>query len=158
MRALAALLLAPGLALAQGTGLETQPLAPPPEAEQEDGAAPAAPEGYVEEIIEVEKPVSRSTPQPVAVIRGLDKISGRVTDITLEVGRPAEYGRLTILAEACRRPPADEAPDAFVFLKVWDAKVTEGPVFSGWMFASSPALSAMDHQRYDLWALRCEAG
>lgn len=113
--------------------------------------------GYVEEVIEVERPVSRSIPQPVAMIRGLDKISGRVTDIRAEVGAPVAYERLTILVEDCRQPPPDEPPDAFVFMKVQDSKFDGREVFSGWMFASSPALSAMDHQRYDLWVLSCSA-
>lgn len=109
----------------------------------------------VEEIIRVEKPVSRSEPRPVAMLRGLDKISGRVTDIRAEVGDAVTYERLTITVEECREPPEEEGEDAFVFLKVQDAKVGGEVVFSGWMFASSPALSAMDHARYDLWALSC---
>lgn len=123
-----------------------------------------APEGvtypgdqYVEEVIEVEKPISRSQPQPIALLRGLDKISGRVTDIRAEVGAPAVYERLTITVGDCRTPPEDEAPDAFVFLKIADSKLDGAEVFSGWMFASSPALSAMDHQRYDVWVLSCSA-
>lgn len=123
-----------------------------------------APEGvtypgdqYVEEVIEVEKPESRSVPQPFAVLRGLDKISGRVTDIKAEVGAPSIYERLTITVGDCRAPAEDEAPDAFVFLKITDGKLDGKEVFSGWMFASSPALSAMDHQRYDIWVLSCSA-
>ena len=143
-------------------------LAGPALAQTSDDAPEAkferAPEGveypgdeYVEEVIEVEKPVSRSVPQPFAVLRGLDKISGRVTDIKVEVGAPATYERLTITVEDCRTPPEDEAPDAFVFLKIADGKLDGAEVFSGWMFASSPALSAMDHQRYDIWVLSCSA-
>ncbi|MEL7462577.1 MAG: DUF2155 domain-containing protein [Pseudomonadota bacterium] len=109
----------------------------------------------VEEIIRVEKPVSRSEPRPVAMLRGLDKISGRVSDIRAEVGAAVAYERLTITVEECREPPADDGEDAFVFLQVRDAKTGDEVVFSGWMFASSPALSAMDHARYDLWALSC---
>ena len=123
-----------------------------------------APEGviypgdeYVEEVIEVEKPVSRSVSQPFAILRGLDKISGRVTDIKATVGAPAQYERLTINVGDCRTPPEEDALDAFVFLKITDAKLDGVEVFSGWMFSSSPALSAMDHQRYDIWVLSCSA-
>jgi hypothetical protein len=123
-----------------------------------------APEGvtypgdqYVEEVIEVEKPTSRSVQQPVALLRGLDKISGRVTDIRAKIGSPAQYERLTITVGDCRAPPDDEAPDAFVFMKIVDNRQDGEEVFSGWMFASSPALSAMDHQRYDIWVLSCSA-
>ncbi|MEM7268863.1 MAG: DUF2155 domain-containing protein [Pseudomonadota bacterium] len=114
-------------------------------------------EGYVEEVIRVEKPPSRSVSQPVAVLRGLDKISGRVSDIRAPVGDAVTYERLTIIAQDCRTPPEDEAPDAFAFVQVQDRKSGEDVIFSGWMFASSPALSAMDHQRYDLWVLSCSA-
>ena len=123
-----------------------------------------APEGVIysegepvetEEIIREEKPVSRSEARPVALLRGLDKISGRVTDIRIEVGAAVRYERLTIIVEECRAPPAEDGEDAFVFLKVTDEKTGDDVVFSGWMFASSPALSAMDHARYDLWALSC---
>lgn len=110
---------------------------------------------YVEEVIAVERPESHSEPRPAALLRGLDKISGRVTDIQAKVGEPIAYERLTILVEQCREPPQAEAGDAFVFLRVRDERAEGAVVFSGWMFASSPALSAMDHQRYDLWVLSC---
>lgn len=111
--------------------------------------------GYIEELIEAERPKWRSEERPIAILRGLDKIAGRVADIRVKVGETATYERLKITVEECRVPPADEPPDAFVFLKVVDANEGVEPVFSGWMFASSPALSAMDHQRYDLWVLSC---
>lgn len=107
------------------------------------------------EVIEVERPVSRSEPRAVAVLRGIDKISGLVSDIRAPVDEPVPYERLTITVSECREPPADEASDAFAFLKISDPKSGAAPVFSGWMFASSPALSAMDHQRYDVWVLSC---
>ena len=139
---------------------------------QEDGREDAqttptfqkAPEGviysesepeYIEEIIRVEKPESRSEPRPIARLRGLDKISGRVTDIRVEVGGVVIYERLRIAVDECRAPPVEEGEDAYAFLRVTDEKKGEAAVFSGWMFASSPALSAMDHPRYDLWVLSC---
>lgn len=113
------------------------------------------PPGYVEELIEGERPDWRGVSRPVANLRGLDKIAGRVTDITAPVGSPVTYERLTITVRDCREPPEGEAADAYVWLEVIDTKGGVEPVFSGWIFASSPALSAMDHQRYDLWALSC---
>lgn len=110
---------------------------------------------YVEEVIEVERPDSRSVAGNVAMLRGLDKISGRVSDIEIRVGESAVYERLTIIVEQCRKTPDDEADDAFVYLRVSDSKGGDAEVFAGWMFASSPALSAMDHQRYDVWVLSC---
>ena len=110
---------------------------------------------YVEEVIKVERPESRSVAGNVAVLRGLDKISGRVRDIEIQVGEAAVYERLTIRVEQCRIPPEDEADDAFVYMRINDSKGGDTEVFAGWMFASSPALSAMDHQRYDVWVLSC---
>jgi hypothetical protein len=114
-----------------------------------------APQGFVEELIEEERPEWRGVQRPVAHLRGLDKIAGRVTDITAPVGQPVTYERLTITVRDCREPPEGQGADAFVWLEVVDSKGGAAPVFSGWIFASSPALSAMDHQRYDLWALSC---
>lgn len=110
---------------------------------------------YVEEIIQVEKPDSRSEPRPVAHLRALDKVSGRVTELEAQVGAEVTYERLTILVDDCRVAPADQPDDAYAFLKIRDEKQAGMVVFSGWMFASSPALSAMDHQRYDLWVISC---
>jgi len=121
----------------------------------------AAPEGiiyddrYVEETIEVERPISRSEERPIAVLRGLDKISGLVTDIRAEIDVPVEYQRLTITVAECRVPPADEPTDAYALMTISDSKLDNEVVFFGWMFESSPALSAMDHQRYDVWVLSC---
>ncbi len=97
---------------------------------------------------------SAATAAPGAVIRWLDRVSGTSGDLELARGQAGQTGRLTILLDECRYP-ADGAPtDAFAHLTVTDA-LLQGPVFSGWMLASSPALSAMDHSRYDVWVLRC---
>lgn len=112
-------------------------------------------DGYVEEIIEVEKPESNTVPQPFAMLRGLDKVSGRVTDLKAPVGVAINYERLTIRVDVCRASPPEESDDAFAFMQVQDSMTGEDIVYSGWMFSASPALSAMDHQRYDIWVLSC---
>ena len=112
------------------------------------------PREYIEEIIEVERPVSRSESRPVAILRGLDKISGRVSEIRAAIGAPVVYERLSVEVMDCREPAADEASDAYAFVRIADEE-KGGELFSGWMFASSPALSAMDHHRYDVWVLSC---
>lgn len=89
-----------------------------------------------------------------AVLRGLDKLTGRVTDLELRAGETVPFGRIEVSLQECRYPEGDLAGDAFAFVTV--REIGEGePVFRGWMIASSPALNAMDHQRYDIWALRC---
>lgn len=89
------------------------------------------------------------------VVRVLDKITGAVTDLNLGRGQAQTLGRLTVLMDECRYPTDDPASDAFVHLTLTD-DLQKSVVFSGWMVASSPALSALDHPRYDVWALRCD--
>ncbi len=88
------------------------------------------------------------------VVRWLDKVSGETGDIELSRGQLAQSGRLTIQLDDCRYPVDDSPTEAYAHLTIMDRLMT-GPAFSGWMIASSPALSALDHSRYDVWILRC---
>lgn len=90
----------------------------------------------------------------VVHLRGLDTIASRAVDIDVNVGDTVEFGRLEIKAEACRVPRDDPEADAYAFLQIRDDR-EKAPRFSGWMFASSPALSALDHPRYDVWVVSC---
>jgi len=89
-----------------------------------------------------------------AVLRGLDKVSGAVTDLSLATGASKRFGRLEVTLGECRVPADNPAGDAFAYLEI-RAQGTPDPVFQGWMIASSPALNALDHSRYDIWVLRC---
>lgn len=88
------------------------------------------------------------------VVRWLDKVSGETGDFELARGQSAQNGRLTIQLDECRYPAGDSPTEAYAHLTIRD-ELMEKPAFSGWMIASSPALSAMDHSRYDVWILRC---
>lgn len=90
-------------------------------------------------------------------LRGLDTLNGIARDLDMRVGETARFGNLEITAEACRVPETDPKGDAYAFLRIRDLRETE-PRFSGWMFASSPALSALDHPRYDIWVQGCANG
>lgn len=90
-----------------------------------------------------------------AVLRGLDKISGDTDDLTLAIGERATYGRLEITLVACRYPTEAPESDAFAFLEI-DSTHNGEQLFRGWMVASSPALNALDHSRYDVWVLSCQ--
>ena len=90
-------------------------------------------------------------------LRGLDTLNGTVRDIELRVGETARFGNLEITADTCRVPENAPGADAYVFLRIRDVR-EDAPRFSGWMFASSPALSALDHPRYDVWVLGCRVG
>lgn len=91
-----------------------------------------------------------------AVLRGLDKVNGHHTDIDVQIGGSAEiYGLIVTLTE-CRYPAANPTGDAYAYLTIRDP--LNGEVFfDGWMIASSPALSALDHARYDVWVIRCKS-
>lgn len=93
----------------------------------------------------------------VAVLRGLDKITARVVRMEVEVDRTAEFGTLAITLRACRGTTPEEPPENAAFLEIEDEPPGESPirVFSGWMFSSSPAISALDHPVYDVWVVEC---
>ena len=87
-------------------------------------------------------------------LRGLDTLNGTSRDIALEVGGTVRFGHLEITVDTCRVPEADPDGDARAFLRIRDIRES-APRFSGWMFANSPALSALDHPRYDVWVVSC---
>ncbi|MDR3126781.1 MAG: DUF2155 domain-containing protein, partial [Rickettsiales bacterium] len=96
----------------------------------------------------------------------LDKQTGRTRDLTVPVGESATFDGISITARACYARPADETPEASAYLEVHENRDTRRgdagtragakQVFAGWMFASSPALSAMEHPTYDIWVLSCK--
>lgn len=90
-------------------------------------------------------------------LRGLDTLNGTTTDIDLRVGETVRFGHLDITAETCRVPRDTPKADAYAFLQIRDIREPT-PRFSGWMFASSPALSSLDHPRYDVWVVGCDNG
>lgn len=89
-----------------------------------------------------------------AELRGLDKVSGEVVEIDLVVGDTANLGRIAVRLGACRYPEDNQAGEAFAWVEVTDVR-RDAPLFEGWMSASSPALNALDHARYDVWVIRC---
>ncbi len=92
---------------------------------------------------------------PAAVLRGLDKVSGLTSDIEVSVGQTAIFGRLSITLQECRYPSEDQFSDAYALLEISET-ADKIDLFSGWMIASSPALNALDHSRFDVWVLRCK--
>jgi len=89
-----------------------------------------------------------------AVLRGLDRITTDVRDLELANGETAELGSLVVELGACRYPEGNPAGDAFARITIREAQ--GGKLwFDGWMLASSPALNALEHPRYDVWVMRC---
>lgn len=88
------------------------------------------------------------------LLRVLDKVTGVVTDVRLGVGQTGALGLLKVTLDDCRFPVSNPNGDAYARVTVTYRQEQE-PVFRGWLIASAPALHAMDHPRYDVWALRC---
>lgn len=91
-------------------------------------------------------------------LRGLDKITARITTFDAPLNEEVSFGTLRILAHTCRKRPPEEPPEVAVFLDIEEERPGEEgrqPLFSGWMFASSPALSALEHPVYDVWVIDC---
>lgn len=121
-----------------------------------------------------------SEPGDTAILRGLDKVTAATRDFEAPVGEPVRFGALEVTVRYCRRRPPEEPPEIFAFLQIADGRgdVAEGYreagiedeqaealareanadgewLFSGWMFASSPALNALEHPVYDVWVIDC---
>ena len=91
-----------------------------------------------------------------ARLRQLDKMTGQTVTFDLANGESRQIDRLLVSLEACRSPENNATHGAMAFLKIRDTRNVDGePDFTGWMFAESPALSALDHPRYDLWVINC---
>ncbi|HJR55770.1 MAG TPA: DUF2155 domain-containing protein [Rhizomicrobium sp.] len=110
--------------------------------------------------------IASQTPPPAPpgpmtlLLRGLDKITGRPTEITAPIGKPVTYATLTITVRFCYSTPASETPETSAFLQVEDRRPGQPVrrIFSGWMYASSPGLNGMEHPLYDVWVIRCRGG
>ena len=142
------LLLGAGAALAQTVSppvpprvLPTPPAAAPlPAAQTDPQSPPPAPQGGT-----------------VLIMRGLDKITGRPTSITAQIGKPIHFATLTITARFCYSTPQSETPETAAFVQIEDHRPDQAArrIFSGWMYASSPGLNGVEHPLYDVWVISC---
>ncbi len=98
-----------------------------------------------------------AAPPRVVVLGALDKVTARISKIRIATGRKTRFGTLEIVARTCTKRPPEEEPETTAFLEIVEAIEGAEPelLFSGWMFASSPALSALEHPVYDVWVLDC---
>jgi len=97
------------------------------------------------------------------VLRTLDKVTATTKDYTVKVGDELQYGSLTVAVKHCEKKPPEDVPETYAFLQIddlkRDGKGDDGQdvrVFSGWMLASNPAISALDHGVYDIWVIDCK--
>ncbi|MGH6763223.1 MAG: DUF2155 domain-containing protein [Phyllobacterium sp.] len=95
---------------------------------------------------------------PIAEFSGLDKITGRITTFDVYIGETVQFGALQVTPRVCYSRTADEAPKTTSFIEVdeitLDRKIRK--IFTGWMFADSPGLNAVEHPVYDVWLKNCK--
>jgi len=97
------------------------------------------------------------------VLRTLDKVTATTKDYTVRIGDELTYGSLTVAVKHCEKKPPEDVPETYAFLQIDDLKLDgkgdageKERVFSGWMMASNPAISALDHSVYDIWVIDCK--
>ena len=105
-------------------------------------------------------PPLSDAPGTTLMLRGLEKITGRPTDIIAPIGKPVRFATLTITARYCYSTPASETPETSAFVQIEDQRADQSTkrIFSGWMYASSPGLHGVEHPLYDVWVINCSNG
>jgi hypothetical protein len=94
---------------------------------------------------------------PIAVFNGLDKITGITTNFEIPIGEEKRFGGLVVKPDACYSRPVTEEPKTTSFVEVDEVEADNQRkrIFSGWMFAESPGLNAVEHPVYDVWLTGC---
>lgn len=108
-------------------------------------------------VIIIASTAAVADPHGTAVLRALDKVTARTSLLEVPVGTTVGFGNLQITAHACDKRPPEEPPEQAAFLVIQETRAEGGTrdLFTGWMFASSPGLSALEHPIYDVWVLDC---
>ena len=128
----------------------------PPGAPQQPEQANAPQPG--DEVV-VEPPPQRIA-NPTAVFSGLDKITGRIISFDVAINETVQFGALQVTPRVCYSRPPTETPNTDAFVEV-DEVTLQGEIkriFTGWMFAASPGLHAVEHPIYDVWLTDCKGG
>lgn len=95
----------------------------------------------------------------IVVLRGLDKVTARISTFGGRVGKTVRFRSLEIVIRRCQRNRPENPPEHGAFLQIYEthpATKVRKQIFSGWMFASNPALNAMEHPVYDIWLKDCK--
>jgi hypothetical protein len=106
----------------------------------------------------ITEPPSQKIPNKGAMFSGLDKITGRIINFDAAVGETVQFGALQVTPRVCYTRPATETTNTDAFIEV-DEVTLQGEVkriFTGWVFASSPGLHAVEHPIYDVWLTDCK--
>lgn len=111
-------------------------------------------------LLAVDPALADKIKNPTAVFAGLDKITGRIIAFEASVDETVQFGSLQITARVCYSRPEYENPQTTTFLDVDEVSSDNQykKIFSGWMFAASPGLNAIEHPIYDVWLTECKGG
>ena len=104
------------------------------------------------------QPPLQKIPNNQAVFSGLDKITGRIISFDVAIGETVQFGALQVTPRACYTRPPTESPNTDAFLEVDEITLQNEikRIFTGWMFAASPGLHAVEHPIYDVWLADCK--
>ncbi|MBL6664425.1 MAG: DUF2155 domain-containing protein [Rickettsiales bacterium] len=92
-----------------------------------------------------------------ATVRLLDKITAKSSLVDIDLKKPYNYGNLNIIIYKCWNSPLDQKPETKMLLRVLESKdEKEDALFFGWIFASSPSISSIQHPIYDITAIKCK--
>jgi hypothetical protein len=122
-----------------------------------DPALPAPPSPAVAQDSTPAPPPAPPQGGTQLLLRGLEKITGRPTNITAPIGKPVHFATLTITARYCYSTPQSETPETTAFVQIEDHRPDQPArrVFSGWMYGSTPGLNGVEHPLYDVWVISC---
>jgi hypothetical protein len=137
---------------------QRQPRGTSPPQQQPQQPANAAPPPAGKAIVEVPPPERIANPS--AVFEGLDKITGRTTKFDVAIGETVQFGALQVTPKVCYSRPPTETPETDAFVEVDEVTLKDKirRIFTGWMFAASPGLNAVEHPIYDVWLTDCKGG
>ncbi len=95
-----------------------------------------------------------------ALLQGIDKVTARASSIEAPIDSSVFFGPLEIILRSCWKSPPEQMPENKALLEIWEHKPGELKklIFHGWMFSSSPSISALEHPVYDITVLECMSG
>ena len=139
-----------------GSAVAQQIFTPPPRNRQAPPPVGQTPAGPPQAPPPAAAPLLVKT--DAVTLQGLDKVVARVRSLEAPINKPVTFGTLTVVARACAKNPPESPPETAAFIEVTETKPGEAPklIFAGWMLASSPALSALEHPVYDVWVVSCK--
>lgn len=147
---------------ATSTNNQTPP-APPQEtlpSDEEDPLFSLPEEEAIQHLFSDEQEKTTGTYTSKASLQGLNKVTAKAYTFEAPVNTPVTFGSLEVTLKKCWKSAPEDMPENKALLEIWETKPGEEKqqIFYGWMFSSSPAVSALEHPVYDITVLSCEEG